>query len=183
MPSYCEYVRSENAHAVHRVYHDSEYGFPINDDNALFERLILEINQAGLSWETILKKQEGFRNAYAGFDIAKVAEFGEEDVARLLLDAGIIRNRLKIRAAISNAQKILELQGEYGSFLAWLEAHHPRPKAEWIQLFKQTFRFTGGEIVGEFLMSTGYLSGAHDADCPVLVQIEARSPAWMRGEA
>ena len=165
--TYCEFVRSGTAHPVHVHYHDFVYGFPVESDDALFERLVLEINQAGLSWETILKKQEGFRAAYDNFEIAKVAAYGEDEIARLLADPGIIRNKLKVRAAITNAQKILELQATYGSFKAWLEAHHPQEKTAWVALFKKTFTFTGGEIVGEFLMSCGYLPGAHDPDCPI----------------
>lgn len=165
--TYCEFVRSGKAHPVHLHYHDQVYGFPVESDDALFERLILELNQAGLSWETILKKQEGFRAAYDGFSIARVAAYGEDDIARLLADPGIIRNRLKVRAAITNAQKILEIQASHGSFKAWLDAHHPQEKAAWVALFKQHFTFVGGEIVGEFLMSCGYLPGAHDPDCPV----------------
>ncbi|MBB6049870.1 DNA-3-methyladenine glycosylase I [Armatimonas rosea] len=165
--SYCEFVRSGKAHPVHVHYHDQVYGFPVESDDALFERLVLEINQAGLSWETILKKQEGFRAAYDSFEIARVAAYGDDDIARLLADPGIIRNRLKVRAAVTNARKILELQASYGSFKSWLDSHHPQEKPAWVALFKKTFAFTGGEIVGEFLMSCGYLPGAHDPDCPV----------------
>ncbi|MGC4042195.1 MAG: DNA-3-methyladenine glycosylase I [Armatimonas sp.] len=164
--SYCEFVRSGKAHPVHVHYHDNEYGFPLTDDDALFERLILEINQAGLSWETILKKQEGFRAAYDDFSIEKVAAYGDTDRERLLVDSGIIRNRLKVNAAIHNANVILELRKDYGSFHGWLEANHPKEKAEWVKLFKKTFKFVGGEIVNEFLMSCGYLPGAHDENCP-----------------
>jgi DNA-3-methyladenine glycosylase I len=152
----------------------------LKDDNLLFERLILEINQAGLSWITILKKAEKFHRAYHGFDIDKVARFGEKDRARLLADAGIIRNRLKVNAAIVNAQRIRDLQKEYGSFAAWLDAHHPRSKEEWTKLFKKTFVFTGGEIVNEFLMSTGYLPGSHEESCPVYKKVASLRPAWMR---
>lgn len=167
MASYCEFVRDLPADNVHRQYHDHQYGFPLNDDNELFGRLILEINQAGLSWELILKKADNFRAAYANFDIDTVAGFTEKDRARLLQDAGIIRNKLKVNAAIHNARQIQKLQAEFGSFKAWLDQHHPMPKADWVKLFKKTFKFTGGEITGEFLMSTGYLPGAHDADCAV----------------
>jgi DNA-3-methyladenine glycosylase I len=175
--SYCD---AAPIHPVHGPYHDSEYGFPSKDDNVLFERLVLEINQAGLSWLTILKKREAFHQAYDGFDPAIVARYGARQRNRLLADAGIIRNRLKIDAAISNAAKILELRESHGSFAKWLMAHHPRPKEEWVRLFKQTFRFTGGEIVGEFLMSTGYLPGAHRPDCPVYARILRKSPPWKR---
>jgi len=146
----------------------------------LFERLMLEINQAGLSWITILKKADNFRKAYHDFDIDKVAAYGQEDVARLLADAGIIRNRLKINAAIVNAQKILELRKENGSFKDWLDTNHNLSKEEWIKLFKKTFIFTGGEIVNEFLMSTGYLAGAHDESCPSYKKVASLRPAWMR---
>jgi DNA-3-methyladenine glycosylase I len=175
--TYCEFVRSESAHPVHKHYHDNVYGFPVSDDNIFFERLILEINQAGLSWEIILKKQENFQKAFDGFDIAKVAAYTETDKTRLREDAGIIRNHLKIEATIENAKRIQTIQAEHGSFKAWLDshallyAHHPQSKDEWTRLFKKTFKFAGGEIVNEFLMSTGYLPGAHDPDCPVLKQI------------
>lgn len=166
-------------HPYHGPYHDEEYGFPIDEDDRLFERLVLEINQAGLSWLTILKKQDNFRAAYDAFDIARVAAYGDADRARLLADAGIVRNRLKVDAAIQNARIIRELQAEHGSFKAWLDSHHPLSKEEWTKLFKRTFRFTGGEIVGEFLMSTGYLEGAHDPRCPVYARIARLGPAWM----
>ena len=151
----------EEKKTLHKAYHDKLYGFPIHDDNELFCRLVLEINQAGLSWETILKKETTFRKAYHNFNIKKVAAYTEADRVRLLADTGIIRNRLKVNAAIENAKTILLLQKEYGSFRKWLEQHHPKSKEEWVRLFKQTFKFTGGEIVNEFLMSIGYLQGAH----------------------
>jgi DNA-3-methyladenine glycosylase I len=180
MTTYCDYCNLHPEDTFNKTYHDTQYGFPLADDNLLFERLILEINQAGLSWITILKKAENFRNAYHGFDIEKVAKYGEKDQVRLLADAGIIRNRLKINAAILNAQKILELQKEHNSFKGWLDAHHPLTKEEWVKLFKKTFVFTGGEIVNEFLMSTGYLPGAHDKICPVYKRVASLRPAWMR---
>ncbi len=176
MSTYCE---ASIDHPYHGPYHDKEYGFPLTDDNQLFERLILEINQAGLSWLTILKKKDAFQKAFANFNIAKVAGFTEKDRERLLGDAGIIRNRLKIDAVISNARIILELQKEFGSFHAWLQHHHPLSKNDWVALFKKTFRFTGGEITGEFLMSTGYLPGAHHVGCPVYKKIEKLNPPWL----
>lgn len=163
---------------VHKTYHDLHYGFPIHDDNELFCRLILEINQAGLSWTTILNKQENFRKAYHDFNIKKVAGYKEKDFNRLMQDAGIIRNRLKINAAIENAKAILQIQKENGSFKNWLDEHHPSTKEEWIKIFKKTFRFTGGEIVNEFLVSTGYLKGAHDENCPVYKTVIKSNPAW-----
>lgn len=178
--TYCDYVKTHPEDLFNNIYHDTQYGFPLDDDNLLFERLILEINQAGLSWITILKKADNFRKAYRGFDIAKVAKFGEKDRARLLADAGIIRNRLKVNAAIENAKRIQKLQKEYGSFKGWLDAHHPLTKDEWVKLFKKTFVFTGGEIVNEFLMSTGYLAGAHAKGCPIYKKVASLRPAWMR---
>ena len=178
MPSYCEYVFTHPEDTYHRVYHDTAYGFPLEDDDPLFERLMLEINQAGLSWITILKKADNFHRAYDGFDIARVAAYESQDIERLLSDAGIIRNRLKINAAIQNARRILTLQQEHGSFKAWLDAQHPATLEEWSKLFKSTFTFTGGEIVREFLVSTGYLPGAHDDDCPIYATVMGLNPAW-----
>ena len=177
MSGYCD---SAPGHPDHGPYHDHEYGFPLRGDAELFERLVLEINQAGLSWLTILRKREAFKQAFRGFDPRTVSRFGERDRARLLADAGIIRNRLKIAAAIHNAGVILELRKQHGSFAEWIEAHHPATKPEWVKLFKRTFRFTGGEIVGEFLMSTGYLPGAHRESCPAYKRIARLRPAWMR---
>src|SRR5215510_3764840 len=118
--SYCEYVQNAGKNTVHRHYHDNEYGFPIHDDNLLFARLVLEINQAGLSWETILKKKDNFFKAFDDFDIDKVARYNGKKKERLLQDAGIIRNRLKIEATIHNAQAIKSIQKEVGSFRKWL---------------------------------------------------------------
>jgi DNA-3-methyladenine glycosylase I len=177
MSLYCEYAKG---HPFHGPYHDGEYGFPATEDAVLFERLVLEINQAGLSWLTILQKRDGFRRAYSGFDVDRVAAFGDDDVSRLLGDAGIIRNRLKVHAAIDNARRLQEISATHGSFAGWLDAHHPLPKEEWVKLFRKTFRFTGGEIVGEFLMSLGYLPGAHAPECPVYAEIAALGPPWMQ---
>ena len=178
--SYCTAIKGmkETRLSIHKAYHDNHYGFPIDNDDELFCRLILEINQAGLSWETILNKQEGFRKAYHNFNIKKVAAYKEKDIERLLNDAGIIRNKLKVNAAIENAKTIQRLQKEFGSFKNWLAHHHPQTKEEWMKLFKQTFKFTGGEIVNEFLMSAGYLPGAHDEDCPVYKKVVKAKPMW-----
>ena len=175
--SYCDVAPG---HEWHGPYHDREYGFPLRSDAELFERLMLEINQAGLSWLTILKKREAFRRAYHGFDPAIVARYGARDRRRLLADAGIVRNRLKVDAAIANAGRVLELAQVHGSFAGWLEAHHPRGKDEWVTLFRRTFRFTGGEIVGEFLMSIGVLPGAHRPTCPIYSRVLRQRPLWAR---
>ena len=180
--SYCEAVSKFDKTNVHRVYHDSLYGFPIEDDNELFERLVLEINQAGLSWNTILLKQQNFKKAFHNFDVMKVASYTDEDRQRLLNDAGIIRNRLKINATIHNANVILQLQTEFGSFKKWLDYHHPRTKQEWVKLFKKTFKFTGGEIVNEFMMSTGYFPGAHIESCTFYKDVINANPAWLKSE-
>jgi len=177
--SYCDLSNGQPTTHVNRIYHDTEYGFPIDSDDELFGRLILEINQAGLSWLTILNKKEKFRKSYKNFSIKKVARFTEKDRERLLNNAGIIRNRLKINAAIHNAQQVLELQKTHGSFAKWLDSHHPLDKAAWVKLFKKIFKFTGGEITNEFLMSCGYLPGAHDEDCPIYKKILKAKPRWL----
>ncbi len=181
MTTYCEYCNSHPEDTFNKNYHDTQYGFPLKRDDELFERLVLEINQAGLSWITILKKAENFHKAYDGFKIERIAKYTEKDRARLLADAGIIRNRLKVNAAIVNAQKILELKNEFGSFKDWLDKHAQRPltRGEWTKLFKQTFVFTGGEIVNEFLISTGYLVGAHQPDCPTYKKVAELKPKWL----
>jgi DNA-3-methyladenine glycosylase I len=180
--SYCSYIdkMSGEQRDLHKAYHDKHYGFPIHDDNELFGRLLMEINQAGLSWETILKKEANFRKAYNQFNIKKIAAYTEADRERLLGDPGIIRNRLKINAAIENAKTISGLQKQFGSFEKWLESHHPKSRDEWVKLFKNTFRFTGGEIVNEFLMSIGYLPGAHGKDCPAYNAVLKTKPMWNK---
>lgn len=178
MNTYCQFANNLEKGHVHKTYHDTEYGFPIYSDDELFGRLILEINQAGLSWTTILNKKENFRKAYSNFSIKKIAGYGEKDIYRLLNDAGIIRNKLKVNAAIYNANQILEIQKENGSFKNWLDKNHPKTKEEWVKLFKKTFKFTGGEITNEFLMSSGYLKGAHGEECPIYKKVLKQKPMW-----
>jgi DNA-3-methyladenine glycosylase I len=168
VPTYCDIAPG---HPDHGPYHDNEYGFPVRDDDRLFERLVLEINQAGLSWLTILRKREAFRLAFDDFALERVARFDARRKATLLNNPGIIRNRLKVDAAVENAKRIIALRKSHGSFANWLDAHHPRSKEEWVKLFKKTFVFTGGEITGSFLLSTGYLEGAHEEWCPVYKRI------------
>jgi len=176
MTSYCDFARG---HPVHGPYHDREYGFPIDDERLLFERLLLEINQAGLNWELVLNKREGFRRAFCGYDVDRVASFGEQDRARLLADPGIVRNRLKVDAAITNAGVIRAMRSTHGGFAGWLRAHHPLSKDDWVRLFRRTFRFTGGEITGQFLMSIGYLPSPHRPECPVYERIVRLAPPWL----
>ncbi len=178
MTGYCD---AAPGHPLHGPYHDREYGFPVTDESVLFERFVLEINQAGLSWELMLKKRANFHAAYEGYDLDRVAAYGARERARLLADAGIIRNRLKVDAVIENARRVRALRDSHGGFAAWIAAQHPLTKDDWVKLFKKTFKFTGGEITGEFLMSIGYLPGAHRPDCPVGAKIAALGPAWMRG--
>lgn len=174
--TYCEFSRGN---PIHGPYHDFEYGFYRDDESVLFERLLLEINQAGLSWETVLKKRDGFRIAYAQFDVDRVANFDDGDRARLMDDPSIIRNRLKIEAAIFNANVIKEMRTDNG-FAGWLRMRHPLSKADWVKEFKKTFRFTGGEIVGEFLLSLGILPGAHNPSCPFGALAAESFPSWLR---
>ena len=160
---YCDYVsKITDGNDVDKIYHDLHYGIRIEDDNELFCRLVMEINQAGLSWHTILVKEKNFRKAYSNFDIKKVAKYGEKDFERLMQDAGIIRN------TIYNAQKLLEIQKESGGFRNWLDVQGKvlyHDKTAWVKLFKKQFKFTGGEIVGEFLMSIDMLPGSHGVEC------------------
>jgi len=176
--SYCEFTKVLAEDHLDKIYHDEDYGFPIHDDNELFGRLILEINQAGLSWSTILKKAHNFRVAYDQFDIEMIANYNDKDKQRLLSDAGIIRNKLKVDAAIYNANRIRAIQSEYDSFKNWLDKHKSLSLDSWVKLFKKNFKFTGGEITKEFLMSTSYLKGAHDEDCPVYKRIREKQPVW-----
>ncbi|MGB0682795.1 MAG: DNA-3-methyladenine glycosylase I [Magnetovibrionaceae bacterium] len=179
MTWYCDVAPGD---PVHGPYHDSEYGFPTRDETVLFERLCLEIFQAGLSWELILKRRAGMNIAFEGFDVDTVAAYGEADRTRLLDDARIIRNRLKVDAIISNAKVVQGLRESHGGFADWIDAHHPLVKKDWVKLFRKTFRFTGPEVVNEFLMSTGYLPGCHRDDCPVFEKIANLSPPWMTVE-
>ena len=178
--SYCQIAIG---HLIHGPFHDHEHGFPIRDDSALFERLVLEINQAGLSWLTVLKKRESLRAAFDSFAMDKVAAYGDKEKSRLLGDPGIIRNRLKIDAVIENARRLIALRHQHGSFAAWLDNHHPIAKEAWVKLFRKTLVFTGGEITNEFLIGIGYLPGAHEPSCPIFARVARAKPPWMRLQA
>lgn len=180
MSWYCDVAPG---HPLHGPYHDHEYGFPETREAVLFERLALEIFQAGLSWEITLKKRPGLFAAFEGFEVDKVALYGEAETARLLGDAAIIRNKRKIAAVIENATRLKAMRESHGGFAAWIAAQHPLSKEDWIKRFKKTLIFMGPEVVNEFLMSIGYLPGAHREDCPVFQIIAQQKPPWMEGEA
>lgn len=165
------------------AYHDTEWGVPLHNDRQLFEFLILEGMQAGLSWSTILNKRENFRRAFAGFDVEQVAHFGQQEIKRLLQDAGIIRNRLKIEAAINNAQRFIEVQNELGSFAVYiwsfvdgrpiknsfkslqeLPAKTPLSDAISKDLKARGFKFVGSTIVYAHMQATGMVND-HTMDC------------------
>ncbi len=164
-------------------YHDTEWGVPLHDDVKLFEFLILEGAQAGLSWSTILKKRENYRKAFDGFHPAKVAQYGDQDVARLLADAGIVRNRLKIAAAITNARLVLDVQKEFGSLdkyiwqfvggrpikhafmsLSELPAQTTESDAMSRDLKKRGFKFVGSTICYAFMQAVGMVND-HTVEC------------------
>jgi DNA-3-methyladenine glycosylase I len=145
-------------------YHDKEWGVPLQGDDELFERLTLEIFQAGLSWRLILQKRQAFRKAFAEFSIERVASFGEKDVARLLKDKGIIRNRLKIEATIENARRLKGIIAEHGSFADYIEGLGGNIDDINKEL-KRSFKFMGPMIAECFLQSIGKLDGAHEPGC------------------
>lgn len=165
------------------AYHDEEWGRPVHDDRVLFEFLVLEGAQAGLSWSTVLRKREGYRRAFAGFDVKKVARLGAADVRRLMGDAGIVRNRLKIESTIENARRVLEVAKEFGSFDAYVwgfvggepirkrrrslgdvPATTPESDALSKDLKRRGFRFVGSTIVYAFMQAVGMV-GDHVVGC------------------
>jgi DNA-3-methyladenine glycosylase I len=174
------YCKIAPGHPVHHNYHAKEYGFPNTNERVLFERLALEIMQAGLSWEIVLKKRKNLNRAFDRFTVDKVAKYGARDVRRLLKDESIIRNRLKIKAIIENAKRVQKLRRSHKGFARWIASSHPRTKDEWVKIFREQFLFTGGEIVGEFLMSIGYLPGAHHKTCQVYKTLAKIKPPHMR---
>ena len=177
----CQWVPENDA--LYSSYHDEEWGVPLHDDTSLFEFLILETFQAGLSWKTVLYKRDNFRKAFAGFDPHKVAAFTEKDEKRLLNDSGIIRNRLKIKAAISNAHAFLKVVGEFGSFdkYIWGFIDYKPIDNQWREisdipaktqlsdqisadLKKRAFKFVGSTVVYAHMQATGMVND-HTTDC------------------
>jgi DNA-3-methyladenine glycosylase I len=169
--------------AIYLAYHDEEWGVPLRDDRKLFEFLVLEVFQAGLSWRTVLYKRDNFRRAFARFDFNQVAKFGKRDVARLMGDAGIIRNRAKIEAAVNNAQRLLEVRGEFGTFAkymwSWVDGrpivHRMKTLADykpytdeavrWAKdLKKRGFKFLGPTVVYAHMQAVGMVND-HTVDC------------------
>ena len=178
MNPYCQYVKNLNEKNVDKHYHDNEYGFPLNCDNEIFGRLILEINQAGLSWSTILKKKHNIRKAYSNYNINKISKYTENDINSLMNNKTIIRHKLKIESIIYNANQILKIINKYGSFKNWLDKNATSDISLWIIIFKKNFKFTGKKITKEFLMSTGYIKGAHNAKCPIYNLVLKKNPKW-----
>lgn len=179
------------------AYHDNEWGVPVHDDSVHFEFLILEGAQAGLSWSTILKKREGYRKAFAGFDPLKVSRFSAEKIEKILLDPGIVRNRLKVNAAVNNARKFLEVQKEFGSFdnyiwkfvngkpkvNAWKELRQVPPTSAESDalskdLIKRGFKFVGSTVIYAHMQACGLIND-HLIDCwrykPVSATAKRRS--------
>ncbi|MDA9161165.1 DNA-3-methyladenine glycosylase I [Crocinitomicaceae bacterium] len=164
--SYCSYCRNQPKDSIHHWYHDEVYGKMSEDDNELFGRLVMEINQAGLSWNTVLQKYEGLKLAYSQFNLQKVSMYKEQDISELMGNKNVIRHELKIRSIVYNAQQILEIQKEFGTFKNWIMLQNQISIENWVKLFKKNFKFVGKEIVKEFLSSNGILKGAHDKECP-----------------
>jgi DNA-3-methyladenine glycosylase I len=182
--------------ADYRAYHDTEWGFPVADDQRLFEKLSLEGFQAGLSWLTILRKREAFRRAFAGFEYARVARFGEDDVARLLADAGIVRHRGKIEATINNAGRAVELAGEHGSLARFIWSFEPDQHAAELdraglpsitsesralarELKRRGWRFVGPTTVYAFMQAMGLVND-HLTGCQVRARVQAARESFTR---
>jgi DNA-3-methyladenine glycosylase I len=162
------------------AYHDREWGQPLHNDRRLFEFLILEGMQAGLSWETVLRKRAAFRRAFAGFDPIKVSEFGPRDVARLMRDESIIRNRAKIEAAIGNAKALLAVRKDFGTFDKYVWKFDDRDVLS-KDLKKRGFRFVGPTIVESFMQAVG-IRNDHERGCYRRAELQRRAarPAPQR---
>ncbi|MBX3442685.1 MAG: DNA-3-methyladenine glycosylase I [Planctomyces sp.] len=191
----CPWAKGE----LDAAYHDLEWGVPVHDDRLLFEFLILEGAQAGLSWSTILKKRENYRRAFDGFDVRKIARYGPRDEERLLADPGIVRNRLKISSSISNARACLEVQREFGSLdaclwrfvegrplqnarrsMADVPARTPESDAMSKDLKRRGFRFVGSTICYAFMQATGMVND-HLVSCFRHAEVQRPSPSKRRG--
>ena len=173
----CKWVNKKNP--LYIQYHDAEWGIPQHSDRALFELLILEGFQAGLSWECVLNKRERFRSVYDGFDVEKVSRYGEEKLQELLSDPGIVRNRLKVQASVTNAKAFMQIQSEYGSFDAYIwgftngetiyESYDVRttfPLSDQISkdLKRRGMKFVGSTVIYSYLQAIGVING-HGPEC------------------
>jgi DNA-3-methyladenine glycosylase I len=193
MPTRCTWVPAGDA--LYAAYHDEEWGMPSRDDRHLYEMLVLEGAQAGLSWSTILRKREGYRTAFAGFDAGRVARFGAADIERLMADAGIVRNRLKIESAIANARASLAVCEEDGSLAAYLwsfvggapvqnawatTSEIPAETAESTamsrDLKRRGFRFVGPTVCYAFMQATGLVND-HTVDCDRYAAVQRAASA------
>ena len=191
MPNRCEWVPAGDA--LYAAYHDGEWGLPSRDDRHLYEMLVLEGAQAGLSWSTILRKREGYRRAFAGFEADRVARFGDADVARLMADPGIVRNRLKIESAVANARATLAVRDQLGSLaeyvwsyaggapiqngwrtIAEVPSETAESKAMSRDMKRRGFRFVGPTVCYAFMQATGLVND-HTVDCDRYLEVQAAS--------
>ena len=189
MPNRCDWV--PDGDALYAAYHDEEWGVPSRDDRHLYEMLVLEGAQAGLSWSTILRKRDGYRHAFAGFDPDRVARFGDADVERLMADPGIVRNRLKIESAVANARATLEVRGELGGLadyvwsfvggapiqnrrrtIAEVPSETMESKAMSRDMKRRGFRFVGPTVCYAFMQATGLVND-HTVDCDRYAEVVA----------
>ena len=191
MPNRCDWVPAGDA--LYAAYHDEEWGLPSRDDRHLYEMLVLEGAQAGLSWSTILRKRDGYRQAFAGFEADRVARFGDADVARLIADPGIVRNRLKIESASANARATLAVRDELGSLaeyvwsfvggapiqngwmtIAEVPSETAESKAMSRDMKRRGFRFVGPTVCYAFMQATGLVND-HTVDCDRYLEVQAAS--------
>ena len=163
--SYCKFCNSSNAPKIHNQYHKNEYGINPIKDKLFFEALVLEINQTGLSWDLILKKRNHIKLAFENYNLNKISNYNKKNLDCLLSNNKIIRNKRKIIAIIYNSKIFIEIIKDNGSFKNWMDKNKSKSLDQWIQLFKKKFKFTGPSVTEEFLIATGYISGAHDLDC------------------
>jgi len=189
MPNRCEWVPAGDA--LYAAYHDEEWGLPSRDDRHLFEMLVLEGAQAGLSWSTILRKRDGYRRAFAGFEADRVARFGDADVARLMTDPGIVRNRLKIESALANARATLAMRDEFGSLAEYVwsfvggapiqnrwrtitevPSETAESKAMSRDMKRRGFRFVGPTVCYAFMQAVGLVND-HTVDCDRYLEVQA----------
>ncbi len=162
--SYCKYCSQLPLDNIHRIYHDNIYGIKPKSDNEMFERLSLEILQAGLSWDVVLKKIENIKTAFDNFDIATVSSYEDKKISDLMKNKNIICNNLKIQSIVHNAKEILKIQNNHGGFIIWFDHLNCTNIFEYTKELKKIFKFIGPKIIEEFLKSCGYIK-THDDNC------------------